>query len=217
MTPENNLPAAITQTILAQLAPLFLNGAGGDPTAARHAASRTLAAYQPETPSELRLAANIISFSFHALEALAQATTPDMSLNKILRLRGSAVSLSRESEKAQRRLDRLQQARRQGIQPSPADTQNADTQNAHTQNAHIQNAEAPQDPRIDKALALIQDTGAIAATAKANNLTWTQAYEQRQRDARIAAGLKRAEARAAAQVTPGAIANHPQPTIANAI
>jgi hypothetical protein len=30
-------------------------------------------------------------------------------------------------------------------------------------------------------------------------LTWTQAYEQRQRDLRIAASLKRAEARAAAQ------------------
>jgi len=36
--------------------------------------------------------------------------------------------------------------------------------------------------------------------AKANNLTWTQAYEQRQRETRIAASLQRAEARIAAQV-----------------
>ena len=54
-------------------------------------------------------------------------------------------------------------------------------------------------PIIEKALALIQDTGAIAAVAKANNVTWTHAYEQRQRDARIAASLKRAEARVAVQ------------------
>ncbi|MEA2774579.1 MAG: hypothetical protein QOD93_7541, partial [Acetobacteraceae bacterium] len=40
------------------------------------------------------------------------------------------------------------------------------------------------------------------------NLTWTQAYEQRQRDARIAASLKRAELRIAAQAS-AAIAHSP--------
>jgi hypothetical protein len=38
------------------------------------------------------------------------------------------------------------------------------------------------------------------------NLTWTQAYEQRQRDARLAASLKRAEARVAAQGNTAALA-----------
>jgi hypothetical protein len=190
----NTLPAAIVETILTHFATLFLTGAGGDPSAARHAAAQMLAAYHPETPIELRLAANIIGFSFHALEALGQATIPNMSLNRILRLRGSAV----------RRLDRLQQARRQGMQPLQAD---------------IQKAEAQPEPKIEQALALIQETSAIAVAAKADGLTWTQAYEQRQRDTRIAASLKRAEARSAAQptpATPGAISNHPQPATAHA-
>ncbi|MEA2772893.1 MAG: hypothetical protein QOD93_5855, partial [Acetobacteraceae bacterium] len=72
-------------------------------------------------------------------------------------------------------------------------------------------------PRIDKAIALIQDTGAIAAAAKAANLTWTQAYEQRQRDTRIAASLKRAEARIAAQaiaVAPGTLPDQHSRTMA---
>ena len=114
------LPAAILETIITRLSALFLAGAAGDMIAARQAAAQMLSAYHPETEDELRLAANIVSFSFQALEALGQAATPDMPLTRILRLRGGAVSLSRESHKAQRRLDKLQTARRAGI---PAETQ----------------------------------------------------------------------------------------------
>ena len=181
MSLAKTLPGAVLETILTRLAALFLTGAAGDMTAAREAAAQMLSAYHPETEDELRLAANVISFSFQALEALGQAATPDMPLTRTLRLRGSAVSLSRESHKAQRRLDKLQTARRAGIpaEPSP-------------------NTAQPE-PKIEKALDLIEDTRTIAAAAKTRGLTWTQAYEQRQRDLRIAASLKRAEARVAAQ------------------
>jgi hypothetical protein len=88
------LPAAILDTILGRLSLLFLSGAGGDTAAARLAARQMLAIYQPETEDEFRLAAQIVSFSFHALEALSQAASPDMPLTRILRLRSSAVSLT---------------------------------------------------------------------------------------------------------------------------
>jgi hypothetical protein len=191
------LPAAILQTILTRLAALFLTGAAGDMTAARHAVAQMLGAYRPETEDELRLAANIVGFSFQALEALSQAATPDMPLTRILRLRGSAVSLSRESAKAERRLDQVQKARREGIPAPPAESRSEPAQ---------------PEPKIEKALLLVEDTKSVAAAAKANGLTWTQAYEQRQREARIAARLKRAEARIAAQaniVMPGAIHHDP--------
>jgi hypothetical protein len=106
---------AILDTILGRLALLFLSGADGDLPTARHAASRMLAAYHAETPDELRLAAEVISFGLHALEALGQAAAEDLALNRIIRLRGSAVSLSRESHKAQRKLDQLQRDRRAGV------------------------------------------------------------------------------------------------------
>ncbi len=181
MSLAKRLPAAVLETILTHLAGLFLTGAAGDMTAAREAAAQTLTAYRPETEDELRLAANIISFSFQALEALSQAASPDMPLTRTLRLRGSAVSLSRESHKAQRRLDKLQTARRAGI---PAEAQPEPAQ---------------PEPKIEKALDLIKDTRTVAVAAKAQGLTWTQAYKQRQRELRIAANLKRAEARVAAQ------------------
>jgi hypothetical protein len=179
------LPAAILETILTRLAASFLTGAGGDIDAARHAATQMLLAYHPGTADELRLAANIIGFSFQALEALSQAAAPDMPVTRCLRLRGSAVSLSREAAKAERRLAQLQKAPQHPVETQPK----AEPQPA-------------PEPKIEKALALIQDTSEIATAAKASNLTWTQAYEQRQRESRIAASLKRAEARIAAQAKP---------------
>jgi hypothetical protein len=46
---------------------------------------------------------------------------------------------------------------------------------------------------------LVEKTNRVACTAKANGRTWSQAYDQRQRNIRIAASLKRAKAGIAAQ------------------
>jgi hypothetical protein len=50
---------------------------------------------------------------------LSRSSDPDLSLTKILRLRGSAVSLSREAHKAQRKLDKLQAVRAIAAEPEP--------------------------------------------------------------------------------------------------
>jgi hypothetical protein len=165
-----SLPAVILDTILDRLACLFLIGARGNEAAARDAAIHMLAAYNPETEDEVRLAANIISFGFHALEALGQAATPDMPITRILRLRGSAVSLSRESHKAERRLDQLRKVHQDDVPAEPEPV--------------------PQTtPQIDKALDLIADTRKITAVAQQTKQTWTQAYQQRQRDKNLARRL----------------------------
>ncbi|WP_428541265.1 hypothetical protein [Rhodopila sp.] len=216
------LPIALLETILTRIAPLFLIGAPNNPDAARDAAAHMLAAYHPETTQELRLAANIVAFSFQSLEALSQAATPDMSLTRVLRLRGSAVTLTRESAKAERRLAELQTARGNAT-TQPAETHPAEAQPAEAQPAEAQPAEPKRtetlaepkpdtreptpEPQIEKAIALIQDTAEIAATAEATNQSWDQAHENRQREARIAASLQRAEARVAA------LANTPTPSI----
>jgi hypothetical protein len=179
MSLATSLPAVILATILARLARLFLTGAGGDLNAARNAASQMLAAYHPETEDELSLAAEVISFAFHALDALSQAADPDMSLNQKLRLRGSAVSLSRESHKSQRKLDQLQKARRTGIAtPAPK-------------------AQAPQpepvQPKIDNPVQPIEITREAPPTAGKNKRqTWTQGYQKRQAAKRITENLKKA-------------------------
>jgi hypothetical protein len=174
------LSAAILDTILARLALLFLSGTASDLTAARHAAAQMLAAYHPQTDEELRLSAQLVGFSFHALEALSQAASRDIPLTRALRLRGSAVSLSRESHKAQRRLDHIQKARHTG---SP-----------------VTSELPPPEPKIERALDLIEQTRQVTAVAKATGQTWTQAYQQRQRAKGIANNLKKNQARHASQL-----------------
>jgi hypothetical protein len=76
-----------------------------------------LAAYGLETEEELRLSAAIVSFGFHALEALSEAAPPGLAVDAMPSLRAIAVSLSREAHKSQRKLHQLQRARRTAPQP----------------------------------------------------------------------------------------------------
>jgi hypothetical protein len=177
-------PAAVLETILPRLALLFLTGARGDMEAARQATRQMLTAYHPETEEELCLAAHIVGFSF---QALGRGAGPDTPVNRMLRLRSGAVSLSREANKAERRLTQLQKARKQ----APAETRLES---------------APQSPKIAVALVPVP-------TAKPSSPTWTQSYDDRQRELRIAASLKRAEARMAAQIT-AATPAHQTPAMA---
>jgi hypothetical protein len=210
MSLVTTIPAAVLETILARLATLFLTGAGGDLDAARHAAVRMLGAYHAETEDELCLAANIISFSFQALEALAQAAAPDLSLTRILRLRGGAVSLSRQAEKARRSLNQLQKTRRENIQAQSVETKPEPTQPT---------------PKIEPAKTPIQDQNPIAVAAEPTPKPWNDAEEHRQREIRIAAGLKRLEARAAERANAerastgvlAAMPNHRNATMAQAM
>ena len=184
-----SLPATIAQaildTVIGRLALLFLTGAGGDPTKAHHAASQMLAAHNAETPDELGLAAEIVSLQLHTLEALSYASDPELSLNKILRLRGGAVSLSRESHKARRKLDQLQRDRRAGIPPQPAE---APTEAAQPQ-------PAPPQPKIDKALGLIEAAReAIQTIKKTGGHTWSQSFQKRLMAQRIAENSKKKQA-----------------------
>jgi hypothetical protein len=171
---------AILDTVIGRLALLFLTGACGDMIAARFAANQMLAAYNAETPDELGLAAEIVSLQFHTLEALSYASDPELSLNKILRLRGGAVSLSRESHKARRRLDQLQRARRTGTMVQPTE--------AHPQ-------AAPAQPKTDAALCLIEAAReAIETAKKTGGQTWTQSFQKRLTAKRIADNLKKKQA-----------------------
>jgi hypothetical protein len=182
---------SILDTILGHLALLFLSGARGDISAARQAASQMLAAYDADTADEVSLAAEVISFGFHALEALSEAAAPDLPITKILRLRGSAVSLSREGHKAQRKLDQLQRARRAVAAPveRPTPIPQPDT--------------AATGPQIDEAMGLIAFAReAIEATARNGGKNWTQSYQQREAAKRITANLKRNQMKHASQTSP---------------
>ena len=103
---------AILEKIIGLLVPLFLTETGGDLLAAQHAARCLLADYDVETEEELRLAAEIIGFGFGALEFLSQSMAPGLTMNAVLRLRGSANAQHRSANQCQRTLDKLRKDRR---------------------------------------------------------------------------------------------------------
>jgi hypothetical protein len=202
---------AILDTILGRLALLFLAGANNDLPNARLAAAQMLQSHDPQTERELRLAAKIISFSLHALEALSQAATPDMPLNKILRLRGGAVSLSREADKAERRLEQIQQARRDAIQPQPAEAHSFEAHSFEAQSFEVQSAEPPH-PQADKAIALIEATRPhIRATAPNQPPVWSKDYQKQQAARRITENLKKNQAAHLAATNPTTLPAAPNP------
>jgi hypothetical protein len=185
---------AILDTVLGHLAPHFLEAASGDLQTARHAASCMLAAHDPQTEEELHLATDIVSFGFHALEALSAAAAADLSLNQKIRLRGSAVSLNREAHKARRRLDQLRQARLTAApQPQPE--------------------AAPADhQQTTELMALAQET--VQAVAKQGGFkAWTSSRQQRRAAERIAENLRRNAAEHQRQQRAAAIPSSPAQTL----
>lgn len=165
-----SLAAGVLETILSRLAIYFLTAGSTDNAAAGQSAARMLATYRPETKEELYLAANVISFGFQALDALAEAGAPDVPSTRKQRLRGSAVSLNRQSEKARRSLSQLQKDRQQNRPAEPAQPKPA------------------QPDRIDQ----------IPLAFPARPPAPAQTEAECQNELRIAASIKRAEARVAA-------------------
>ena len=156
-----------------------------------------LAAYKTETEEELHLAADIVSFGFHALEALSESAAPDLPLNNKLRLRGSAVSLSRQGHKARRKLDQLQRARATAP-PQP----NTTPDKAATDQAH---------GLIEFARGAIQASGKTSGK-KGGMQAFSLNHQQRRAAEQIAKNLQRnraeQERREAANPIPGAATNH---------
>jgi len=138
----------ITQVFLDKvfslLVPLFLTAAGGNPEAARLAVESLLASYDVETEEEMRLAAEITSFGFGALEALCNSMAPDLSLSAVLRLRGSANAMHRSGHQCQRALDKLRKERQTVVAETQAE---APTLPSHPARDDRSSHPAPIQPR----------------------------------------------------------------------
>jgi len=134
-----------------------------------------------ETEEELHLASDIVSYGFHALEALSDSTAPELSLNNKLRLRGGAVNLSREGHKARRKLDQLQRAR---MAATPRPEAKADT---------VSDAAPPDTASTDPARDLIAIAReAIQASGKKGGIQgFSLNHQQRRAAETIAKNLQR--------------------------
>jgi hypothetical protein len=184
------------ERIIALLVPLFLTSAGGDAEAAGHAARCMIASYDVETEEEIRLAAEIASFGFGALDALSSSMDPDLSPRAVLRLRGSANAQHRS-------------ARTSSTQPA-SPVQPAEHDQAQPAK-HDQPAEQDQPAKHDQAdpakLAQPAKEGLLVTVSRQQRRAMQRALEKAQRQQaeharREAMRIRRAEAAPSAATVP---------------
>jgi hypothetical protein len=79
---------------IAALVPFFAGGHVGDEKAARMVAEGLIDDYQPGTPKELQLSAQIIALGWASLACVsASLVVKDQSVEEMLRLQGHALAL----------------------------------------------------------------------------------------------------------------------------
>jgi hypothetical protein len=110
----------IVRQAIFTLTAFFMDGAAGDTTLARAAATELIAAYRIGSSLEIQMAAECIAFAYSAMEALRQVqVNPEISDSKRLRLRNGAASLHRASQRNRRSLDALHKYRNTAPEPQP--------------------------------------------------------------------------------------------------
>jgi hypothetical protein len=182
------LPQAILDTILSRLALLFLSGAGDNMAVARDAVRQLQPGNRPRAQSRGR---NHQPPNARAGRAQLRRQ-PRYGANKILRLRGSAVSLSREQHKAHRKLDQIQKVRRAGLQPQVAEP-------------------LPTDPKIEKAIAVVQAERPAAPAQASPKFPSLHTFHKQEAARLITENLRKKQADYASQIAAAA-----QPTTSSA-
>lgn len=88
------------------LAPFFLEGAHGDRSSAQSAAGTMLDSYNPVTPKEWQLAAQIVAYGFAALACLGSAlAVKNLPIQELLDLQDAALALDRLAQKCTKDLE----------------------------------------------------------------------------------------------------------------
>ncbi len=187
----DQLNELLLKTCLDPLVLLLLPAAQDDRNAAWAAARDTILLYDPQSQPELRLACLLAVFSLQATQTAAKAGAAGLSPSDTARLCNAATAFAREADKAERRLEKLQNARNQDSTPQtatqlirkpPSETQPAETETTKTEAFETKSAEPKlaQHKPVENPLspAKKEEFRRIAAYARKHNLTYPQAWTQ---------------------------------------
>ncbi len=185
-------PDAIArEQVVCHLAPFFLDAARGDSADAKAAAQAMLDGYDTQTTEQLQLAAQIIAFSFAALDSLRRAAAePDLPVNIQLRLRGNANAMNRSAQQCRRA---LQLRRKAGATPNVSSPQKAGATPARTY------TDADVAAAVQKAAEVIGYARSDLKSGKP--MTYTKRLQENERLKRLAKRQAEALANAAAKTS----------------
>ena len=185
-----DLPDSLIETLILPLIELFLAVTGGDKATAKANALKLVEVHDPKTVIELRLAVRIELFNILANQAISQACPPDLPPLVAVRLMTGGLSLIREADKAERRLEKLK-AERPQAQEEP-------------QHQATMPEPGPDDESPSRNPATVaEEIKQITAHAEANGIPFVKAYKQRKMEQRLARREEReARLQAADQLPP---------------
>jgi hypothetical protein len=116
LTRSSSTPDHVQDRVISAITPFFIVDATTNDASAREAARHMLGDYNAATGRELQLAAQVVVFSFAALDCLrCSMTERDMPVEVLLRMRTNAVALNGLCEKSQKALDARQRDRGKGV------------------------------------------------------------------------------------------------------
>lgn len=197
-----DLPDALIEILILPLIELFLAVSGSDRAAAKADALKLIEAYEPKTVIELRLAVRVGLLNVRANQAISHASTPGLPPPVATRLTGHGLSLIREADKAERRLET-----RRAERPHTPEGQKPEEQVPEGQTPQERRQQAPE-PDLG-AEAPSRDPATVAAEikqitthAEANGIPFVKAYKQRKIEQREARRQER-DARLQAASYPG--------------
>jgi outer membrane biosynthesis protein TonB len=207
-----DLPDALIEILILPLTELFLAVSGSDRAAAKADALKLIEAYDPKTVIELRLAVRVGLLNVRANQAISHASTPGLPPPVATRLTGHGLSLIREADKAERRLETRKAERPQTPEEQVPEGQKPEGQKPEEQVPEGQTPEErrQQAPEPDLgAEAPSRDPATVAAEirqitthAEANGIPFVKAYKQRKIEQREARRQER-DARLQAASYPG--------------
>jgi hypothetical protein len=158
-----NIPESLAQTIMQPLVRLMFEAANEDIKAAWASADEVIKMHDPHTANEMRLAVRVCVLNVLGNEACTARAIMDMPLDRTIRLANGGLALIRAADKAEERLETLRNARIEGGE-SVEDTEDLIETDS---------------PTVERAIALLEETKAVAGYAVIHGLTWDQAYKQR--------------------------------------
>ena len=152
-------------------------------------ALKLIEAHDPKTVIELRLAVRIELFNISANQTISRACPSDLPPLIATRVTTGALSLIREADKAERRLEKLKAARPQAQEEPQHQAPVSDP---------YRDAESPsRDPHV-----VAEEIKQITAHAEASGIPFVKAYKQQRLEKRLAIRRER-DARLQAATQPG--------------
>jgi hypothetical protein len=180
---HNDIPQKLLQALLRPLMTLLLPFSNDDKDAAWDDAIAATTSFEPRTILEFRLAARIAVHSIRANQCAAKAAEPRLPVSEAIRLSQCGLSYTRDADKAERQLEKLQAARLKEEQAQP-ETEEIPTPDQDI----IDQAEPPATAQLEQPTAA-QDPIPQTATIPAYKLLkqLRRQAKQEERDARMQA------------------------------